>query len=211
MIDKQDLKSAIPYVDDLSSNWEIIPNKFLFYNDGVKVGDDWIEYQLLSLTTSGIQKRDINNIGGKVPISYNTYQTVKKGQLVFCLFDLDCSAVFSGISYYDGMITSAYDVFSTTERYVARYADYWFRYVFSNRYYKLYSKNIRYSVTSDTFGALKSPVPPIYEQQKIADYLDKKCSDIDKLISLKLHEIETLKEYKKSLIYECVTGKKEVL
>ena len=52
--------------------------------------------------------------------------------------------------------------------------------------------------------------PPLNEQQQIADYLDKKCSAIDKLISSKEKLIDKLTEYKKSLIYECVTGKREV-
>ena len=52
--------------------------------------------------------------------------------------------------------------------------------------------------------------PNEQEQQKIAAYLDKKCADIDSLISIKQQKIEELKEYKKSLIYEYVTGKKEV-
>lgn len=53
-------------------------------------------------------------------------------------------------------------------------------------------------------------VPPIDEQQEVADYLDKKCTAIDKSISQKEKLIEKLTEYKKSLIYECVTGKREV-
>ena len=56
----------------------------------------------------------------------------------------------------------------------------------------------------------KIVIPPIEEQQAIADYLDNKCSEIDSLISLKQSKIESLKEYKKSIIYEYVTGKKEV-
>lgn len=49
------------------------------------------------------------------------------------------------------------------------------------------------------------------ERKNIVDYLDKKCADIDSLISIKQQKIEELKEYKKSLIYEYVTGKKEVI
>lgn len=52
--------------------------------------------------------------------------------------------------------------------------------------------------------------PPISEQQAIADYLDQRCSEIDELISIKQQKIEKLKEYKKSLIFECVTGKRKV-
>ena len=52
-------------------------------------------------------------------------------------------------------------------------------------------------------------IPPLAEQQAIADYLDKKCGEIDELITIKQQKIESLKEYKKSVIYEYVTGKKE--
>lgn len=53
-------------------------------------------------------------------------------------------------------------------------------------------------------------IPLKYEQQSIADYLDQRCSEIDELISIKQQKIEKLKEYKKSLIFECVTGKRKV-
>lgn len=58
---------------------------------------------------------------------------------------------------------------------------------------------------------LKMPLPPINDQVSIASYLDIKCSDIDSLIAVKQQKIEELKEYKKSVIYEYVTGKKEVV
>ena len=54
------------------------------------------------------------------------------------------------------------------------------------------------------------PVPSVKEQQTIAEYLDTKCSEIDALISVRQSKIEALKEYKKSIIYEYVTGKKSV-
>lgn len=53
-------------------------------------------------------------------------------------------------------------------------------------------------------------LPRIEEQLVITDYLDQKCSEIDQTISEKKQQLETLAEYKKSLIYECVTGKKEI-
>ena len=54
------------------------------------------------------------------------------------------------------------------------------------------------------------PLPPLSEQQSIATYLDIKCSEIDSLIAIKQQKIETLKDYKKSVIYEAVTGKMTV-
>lgn len=56
----------------------------------------------------------------------------------------------------------------------------------------------------------KMPVPPLSEQQEIANYLDQKCAEIDSLVAIKQQKIEELKDYKKSIIYEYITGKKEV-
>ena len=66
-------------------------------------------------------------------------------------------------------------------------------------------------LTQENMKAIINPCPPLEEQIKIASYLDTKCSEIDTLISIKQQKIEELKEYKKSLIYEYVTGKKEVV
>lgn len=200
------MNNEIPYVETLPSHWNVIQNRFLFYYDGKKVGDEYANYQLLSLTTSGVKERDINATGGKVPASYDNYQTVKKGQMVFCLFDLDCSAVFSGISNFDGMITSAYDVFSSTGRMDNGFADYWFKYVFSNRYYKMFSKSIRYTITGDMFRALKTPVPPIEEQTHISAFLLDQETKVDTLIANVQAQIEKLKAYKQSIITEFVTN-----
>ena len=54
-------------------------------------------------------------------------------------------------------------------------------------------------------------VPSLSEQQAIASYLDEKCADIDRLIALKQQKIEKLKDYKKSVIYEAVTGKTDII
>ena len=56
----------------------------------------------------------------------------------------------------------------------------------------------------------KIPLPPLPEQQRIADYLDKKCAHIDALLEQKQKLLDKLADYKKSLIFECVTGKREV-
>lgn len=66
-------------------------------------------------------------------------------------------------------------------------------------------------LSQENLQAVKLPVPPLNEQQQIATYLDTKCLEIDALIALKQAKIEELKEYKKSVIYEYVTGKKEVV
>lgn len=61
--------------------------------------------------------------------------------------------------------------------------------------------------TKDKLSSMSIPLPPLDEQQAIASFLDSKCSEIDKLIDVKQQKIEKLKDYKKSVIYEAVTGK----
>ena len=67
------------------------------------------------------------------------------------------------------------------------------------------------NIGADRYSLLEIPIPPFSEQQSIASYLDTKCAEIDDLIALKQTKIEELKDYKKSVIYEYVTGKKEVV
>lgn len=74
------------------------------------------------------------------------------------------------------------------------------------------SRGINYpSINSTDLMTICVAHPSIEEQIQISDYLDKRCTEIDNLISIKLSKIDSLKEYKKSIIYEYVTGKKEVI
>ena len=65
-------------------------------------------------------------------------------------------------------------------------------------------------LTQTNMKNIKMPLPSLEEQIAIAEYLDAKCDEIDKLIETKRLKIETLKEYKKSIIYEAVTGKTDL-
>jgi type I restriction enzyme S subunit len=65
-------------------------------------------------------------------------------------------------------------------------------------------------LTQTNMKNIKMPLPPLEEQVVIAEYLDAKCGEIDRLIETKRQKIETLKEYKKSVIYEAVTGKTDL-
>ena len=68
-----------------------------------------------------------------------------------------------------------------------------------------------YSISQSIIKQTTLLIPPLSEQQSIATYLDTKCSEIDSLIAIKQQKIETLKDYKKSMIYECVTGKTDIV
>ena len=68
----------------------------------------------------------------------------------------------------------------------------------------------QYTISGDGLRDITLVFPPIDEQKEIADYLDAKCAEIDKLIAKKEQLVKELESYKKSLIYEVVTGKREV-
>lgn len=200
-------KSELPWVKKIPSHWMWLRNGLLLENHKERVGDRFSDYKLLSLTTKGIKEKNIEDASGKVPDSYEGYQKVYPGDMVFCLFDLDCSAVFSGLSGCHGMITSAYDVARPREdRVSSKYLKYWFDSVFAGRYYKIYSKSVRYTINYDAFKTLKSPVPPLKEQDQIVRYLDWKTSEMNRFIHQKKKQIKMLEELKQSYIDHLITN-----
>ncbi|WP_086227848.1 restriction endonuclease subunit S [Campylobacter sp. P0109] len=197
--------SGIAWIGQIPKHWEVIRNKYVFTHKKEIVGSKFKNFDILSLTKNGIKIIVESDQKGKVPDSFETYQIVKKDDIVMCLFDLDVSAVFSGISKYSGIISPAYKIFNPKENLNFKYAGYFFDFVFVNRKFKQYSKNIRFTLGTDEFMNLKIPLPPLNEQKEIAEFLDKKCEIIDKRLSNLERKIKSLKEYKKSLISECVT------
>ena len=78
------------------------------------------------------------------------------------------------------------------------------------RYYKMVSNGTTMdSISQEKLGEFKFSMPNIKEQEEIVNYLNSKCFEIDSAINLKQQQLSKLEEYKKSLIYEYVTGKKE--
>lgn len=197
--------SGVEWIGEIPEDWKITRNKNAFSCQKEEVSDKWAETQLLSLTTKGIKEKNIDSTGGKLPESFNTYQFVHKNDLVMCLFDLDCSAVFSGISPYDGMISPAYKVLSCKRIIEPLYTDYWFKYVFDGRKFNHYSKNIRFTLNYGEFASLPIPVPTIKEQQRITRVLLNKITTIDNIIAKTQASIEEYKRYKQSIITEAVT------
>lgn len=196
--------SGIPWIGDIPKDWRIVRNKNVFSNSKILVGDAWNTTQLLSLTTKGIRAVAIGSTSGKVPDSYDTYQVVEKDNIVMCLFDLDCSAVFSGLSPIHGMISPAYKALTIKNGFLPDFYAKWFDYIFDGRKFMFLSKNIRYSLTYDEFASLQVVAPSLLEQQKIASFLDRKCAEIDEMIALQEKIVEELKAYKQSLITETV-------
>lgn len=193
-------ESGIEWVGLIPDDWKIAKNNRLFNISKQLVNENWKNTQLLSLTKSGIIEKNINDGGGKQPESFGTYQYVEKDDIVLCLFDIDVSAVFSDRSKYDGMISPAYRVMKCTDAILPVYAKWWFDAVNIGRYYLIYTKSLRKTIDADGFGNILTVVPPLSEQQAIADYLDETCSKIDEIIAEANASVEEYKELKQSVI-----------
>ena len=198
-------ESGIEWVGLIPNDWKIAKNNRLFNISKQLVNENWKNTQLLSLTKSGIIEKNINDGGGKQPESFGTYQYVEKDDIVLCLFDIDVSAVFSDRSKYDGMISPAYRVMKCTDAILPVYAKWWFEAVNIGRYYLIYTKSLRKTIDADGFGNILTVVPPLSEQQAIADYLDETRSKIDEIIAEAKASIDEYKELKQSVIFEAVT------
>lgn len=200
--------SGIEWVGKMPLAWDAVPNKYLMYKVKnicpVYNGED-----ILSLTTNGVIIRDLNG-GGKMPTSFDGYQKVTPGNLLMCLFDIDVTPRCIGLVKNFGLTSPAYSQFVMR---TGAYAPYYYYYYLMVDYTKELlhmAKNLRHSLTEDQLGAIKAPNPPYEEQVQIAEFLDKKCVEINLVIEDKNRQLATLDEYKKSLIFEYVTGKKEV-
>lgn len=200
--------SGIEWVGQMPLAWDVVPNKYLMYKVKnicpVYNGED-----ILSLTTNGVIIRDLNG-GGKMPTSFDGYQKVTPGNLLMCLFDIDVTPRCIGLVKNFGLTSPAYSQFVMR---TGAYAPYYYYYYLMVDYTKELlhmAKNLRHSLTEDQLGAIKAPNPPCEEQVQIAEFLDKKCVEISRVIEDKNKQLATLDEYKKSLIFEYVTGKKEV-
>lgn len=199
---------SVSWAQQIPQHWEVMPNKHLMTKIKnicpIYKGED-----ILSLTMYGVNVRDLD-AGGKMPSSFDGYQYIKKGNLLMCLFDIDVTPRCIGIIKQNGITSPAYSQFKMKKIANARFYYYYYLMLDYTKELLHLAKNLRHSLTEDQLGAIKQLVPPLDEQQEIADYLDNKCAEIERIIADKKTQIETLDGYKKSLIYEYVTGKKEV-
>lgn len=200
--------SGIDWIGVIPKNWEILPNKYLMKKIKV-IKNKYEGEKILSLTRQGVIGRDLEG-GGKFPKSFDGYQILKKGNLLLCLFDYDVTPRTVGKIEDEGLTSPAYSQYKMSNMAIRDYYYYFYLMLDDTKELLHLSKNLRSSFNETEFGNIKAPVPDLCQQNQIADYLNKKTKLIDESIAIKQKQLETLEEYKKSLIYEYVTGKKEV-
>lgn len=193
----------IDWILEMPVTWNEAPNKVLMKKKKVIVpiydGED-----ILSLTMDGVIVRDLE-AGGKMPTSFDGYQKIESGNLLMCLFDYDVTPRCIGIIKQNGVTSPAYSQYVLSDIADANYYYYYYLMVDNTKELLHLAKNMRHSFSEEDFGRIKAPVPPINEQKRIANFLDTKCTEIDALVADIQSQIDTLEQYKRSIITEVVT------
>lgn len=205
--------SGIKWIGKIPINWQAVNPRWLFAQrkDRAKKG---MEQYTASQKYGVISQKDyMNRIGGSIVTVQKDFDILKmvcEGDFVIHMRSFQ-----GGLEYseHTGSISSAYVMLipqkNTGE---CRY----FKWLFKSASYinalQSTSNLIRdgQAMRYSNFIQIIIPYPPLDEQQQIADFLDTKCSEIDAIIADKKRQRDILADYKKSLIYEYVTGKKEV-
>lgn len=208
--------SGIDWIGEIPEHWDKDKIIRIFNLIGSGTTPSSSDNELYEGNLNWIQSGDIN--GGDLYESKNkiSEKTLKKYSALtmydapFIIIAMYGASVGNiSISHINGCVNQACCVMSETKQ------D--FKYVFyaikSAKDYLIYKAvgGGQPNISQSTLKQLWLPVPSLFEQQQIASFLDSKCSEIDSLIAIKQQKIAELKEYKKSVIYEYVTGKKEVV
>lgn len=198
--------SGIEWIGEIPKEWKTCYTSSLFYehkekNIGLR------NTNLLSLSYGKIKQKDINTNEGLLPQSFETYNVIRKGDIVFRLTDLqnDKRSLRTGLCKEDGIITSAYVTLRANAEVDSAYFHFLFHSYDECKVFYGLGDGVRQGMNWADVKKLSVLVPPLSEQQKIANYLDEVCGEVDEIIALQEQMIEELKAYKQSVITEAVT------
>lgn len=202
--------SGVAWIGEIPAHWEIKRGKVLFEESDARSADGSEELLTVSQYT-GITPRSQKNVNMFEALTLEGYKLCDVGDIAANTMWLWAGAI--GVSAYSGVISPSYNVYrQKAENFVPSYLDCLLRAPMLVQEYASRSTGIRASrlrLYPKDFLDIMFPVPPVDEQQDIMSVLSEKFAAVDKLIAIKKSKIEKLEQYKKSLIYEYVTGKKE--
>ena len=203
--------SNIEWVGDIPVHWTI--SRFAYFFAEHNISNKGVNHQnLLSLSFGKIIRKNIDSCDGLLPATFETYQIVEPGNIIFRFTDLqnDHKSLRVGLVNEEGIITSAYTCVQGNKETLPKFAFYMLHsYDIKKVFYKL-GGGMRQSLNYRTIKDMKVVFPPIDEQKEIAVYPDEKCAKIDAILEKINTEVERLKELKRSLINEVVTGQRAI-
>ena len=216
--------SGIDWIGDVPEHWKLVPLKYCFGRRSEKNNPVKTKERLSLSIDKGVTlyAEKTTNLD-RFKDDFTQYQLAYPNDIVLNCMNMIVGAV--GLSKYMGCVSPVYYVIYPIRPDIdALYYSFLLNIPTIRGVYFSLGKGIyaiergegrvntcRLKVSYDDFGRLDIPIPPIDEQKEITEFIQDKCAEIDALIAIKQAKIEELKDYKKSVIYEYVTGKKEVL
>lgn len=202
--------SGFEWIGEIPTSWELYKGKYMFTQRNLR--GNTIELQLLSPTQKyGVVPQSVyedrsgmNAVKLNKNANLSALKTIHKGD--FCISLRSFQGGFE-YSEYEGVVSPAYQVFYP----VVKVARGYYKYLFKDSGFiekmNSYTMTLRdgKNIAFADFGNTYIPCPPVDEQQRIADFLDAKCAEIDALVADIQSQIDTLEQYKRSVITETVT------
>ena len=202
--------SGIEWIGEIPAEWDVIRNAFL-YKEKSRLPEENAVSLSLSQVDGLIATDDMKERSLKTS-TYDGWKQVRTNDLVLNRFKGHLGVLFA--ANIEGMVSFHYGVYEPLRQFDSKF----FEYLYHSDAYKailgLKSNGMTIglqNLSNQNFYSVYSLYPPEEEQQEIIQYLDDKCSGIDALIVQKQEHFTEIENYKKSLIYEYVTGKKEVV
>lgn len=202
--------SGIEWIGEIPAEWDVIRNVFL-YKEKSRLPEENAVSLSLSQVDGLIATDDMKERSLKTS-TYDGWKQVCTNDLVLNRFKGHLGVLFA--ASIEGMVSFHYGVYEPLRQFDSKF----FEYLYHSDAYKailgLKSNGMTIglqNLSNQNFYSVYSLYPPEEEQHEIIQYLDDKCSSIDALIVQKQEHFTEIENYKKSLIYEYVTGKKEVV
>lgn len=197
--------SGVEWLGEVPGHWDVVP----FYSVAKEREESnigMLEDNLLSLSYGRIVQKDITSNDGLLPESFETYQIVRPGDMVFRLTDLqnDKRSLRTAIVEETGIITSAY-VAAKPISVEPLYLNHLLRSYDTQKVFYSMGGGLRQSMKFSDLKRLPTLVPPPEEQQTIAAFLDRETGKIDALIAEQRQLVELLAEKRQAVISHAVT------
>lgn len=197
---------------EVPEGWQLVDIKYLFEIVKRIAGKEG--YDVIAITQQGLKVKDLSSNEGQIASDYSGYQFVCPGE--FAMNHMDLLTGWVDLSPFFGVTSPDYRVFRLrdTEHYDRVFYKYVMQCCYMCKIFYSLGQGVsnlgRWRLQTSAFNDFKVPAPPYEEQVEIATYLNDTISQTNSIIETKQKQLDTLAEYKKSLIYEYVTGKKEV-
>ncbi|WP_157571426.1 restriction endonuclease subunit S [Kocuria rosea] len=202
--------SGYQLLGKIPAHWTVTRMKAAVRKKKQIVGNRWSDHLLLSLTLNGVIPRDLENIVGKMPSDFTTYQAVNRDDIIFCLFDVEETPRTVGRAPEPGMVTGAYTVTEVRDGFLPEFVAYHYLAFDQYKSYKGYYAGLRNTIRYSDFSNIPFLRPPKAEQQAIVERLNHETKEVNAAISDAQKSIALSKERRAALISAAVTGKIDV-